>query len=53
MTRKAKPIRTKKLKRNPHARALATPLFRVRVTKRPDEYKRRPKHPRPVSETDE
>jgi stalled ribosome alternative rescue factor ArfA len=44
VARKAEPIRQKKLRRDPHARALGTPLFRVRVTKKPGAYRRRPKH---------
>jgi len=47
MARKAKPLKAKKLRRNPHARALGTALFRARVVKRPDVYRRRPKHARP------
>ncbi|MBN8997166.1 MAG: hypothetical protein J0H63_04405 [Rhizobiales bacterium] len=42
--KKARPIRAKKLKRNPQARALASPLFRQKVVKAPDAYVRRPKH---------
>jgi stalled ribosome alternative rescue factor ArfA len=42
--RKAKPVRAKGLKRNPHARALASPLFRPKVVKAPGAYVRRPKH---------
>jgi hypothetical protein len=44
--KKAKPVRAKGLKRNPHARALASPLFRPKVVKAPGAYVRRPKHPK-------
>jgi len=45
MVRKAKPVRRRKsLKRNPHAMALGSPLFRARVERNPFAYKRRPKH---------
>jgi len=42
--KKAKPVRAKGLKRNPHARALRSALFRPKVVKAPDAYVRRPKH---------
>ena len=48
MARKARPLKVKKLRRNPHARALGTALFRARVVKRPDIYRRRPKHAKTV-----
>jgi hypothetical protein len=48
MARKAKPLKARKLRRNPHARALGTALFRARVVKRPDVYRRRPKHAKTV-----
>jgi stalled ribosome alternative rescue factor ArfA len=43
----------KKLRRNPHARALASPLFQSRVTKRPGVYRRRPKHQKPDAADEE
>jgi hypothetical protein len=42
--KKAKPVRAKRLKRNPHARALRSALFRPKVVKAPATYVRRPKH---------
>jgi hypothetical protein len=42
--KKAKPVKARKAKRNPHARALASPLFRPKVVKAPGAYVRRPKH---------
>jgi hypothetical protein len=38
------------LRRNPLARALASPKFRPRVVKKPGEYRRRPKHLRPTDD---
>jgi len=49
--KKARPLRPRKLKRNPQARALANPLFRQKVVKSPDAYVRRPKH-RKADESD-
>ncbi len=51
--RKAAP---RKLKRNPVARSLRSPLFREKVVERPDRPKRKPKHPKPLdaeAESDE
>jgi stalled ribosome alternative rescue factor ArfA len=42
--KKPKTPKPKKIRRNPHARALAIPLFRQRVEKAPDTYARRLKH---------
>lgn len=42
-----------KQKRNPHARALASPLFRNKVEEKPAAYKRKPKHPPPIIIDDE
>jgi hypothetical protein len=33
--------------RNPHARALGTGPYKPKVVKGKDEYRRRPKHPKP------
>jgi hypothetical protein len=49
--KKARPLKAKKPKRNPHARALSSPLFRQKVVKAPGTYVRRPKH-RKAGETD-
>lgn len=46
MARKAKPVRLRKLKRNPLARALASGAFKARVEPKPGAYKRRPRHPK-------
>ncbi len=51
--KKPKLPKPKKVRRNPHARALASPLFRARAVKGPDSYRRRPKHRRPVAGDDE
>lgn len=40
----------KKIVRNPHARALGEGLFRKRVVKRLDEYRRKAKHLKPTSD---
>jgi hypothetical protein len=53
MTKKTKRPLGRKLRRNPHARALAGALFRKRVVKRKDEYRRREKHAKPVGEDGE
>jgi hypothetical protein len=53
MTRKAKPIRPRKIRRNPHARALGDALFRPRVVRPPDAYRRKPKHRKPQAEEGE
>jgi stalled ribosome alternative rescue factor ArfA len=42
--KKPKLPKPKKVRRNPHARALASPLFQSRVVKGPGVYRRRPKH---------
>ena len=34
--------------RNPHARALGSPLFKPKVVKDPDAYRRRPRHRKPL-----
>lgn len=34
--------------RNPHARALGSALYKPKVVKGKDEYRRKPKHPKPV-----
>jgi hypothetical protein len=47
MTRRLKLPKPRKIRRNPLARELATGKFRVRVVKRVDAYKRRPKHTEP------
>ncbi len=41
----------KKMRRNPFARALGSPLYRSRVVKQPGTYLRRPKH-RKVAEAE-
>jgi hypothetical protein len=46
MKKSRSPSTKKSLRRNPHARALASPKFRPRVVKAPGEYRRRPKHVR-------
>ena len=48
------PPKPKKVRRNPHARALASGLFRNRVgAKGPGVYRRRPKHQKPVVANEE
>jgi hypothetical protein len=42
----------RRTKRNPHARALGGGLFRSRIVKRRDEYRRRPKHKKPSENGD-
>jgi stalled ribosome alternative rescue factor ArfA len=42
--KKAKRVVKPKRKPNPHARALASALFRARAEKKPGEYRRRTKH---------
>ena len=51
--KKAKPIRIRRLRRNPHARALGDPLYRARVVRPPDAYRRRPKHRKPSAGEEE
>ncbi len=46
MVRKPKKAVPRRLKRNPVARSLASPLFRERKVERPDRPKRKPKHPK-------
>ncbi len=47
IVKKPKLPKPKKVRRNPHARALASPLFQSRVVKGPGVYRRRPKHRKP------
>jgi hypothetical protein len=42
--KKPKLPKPKKLRRNPHARALASALFQSRIVKGPGVYRRRPKY---------
>lgn len=42
--------RQKKIRRNPHARALGSALYRQKVEKGKDEYRRKRKHPKPTDE---
>ena len=42
--KKPKLPKPKKVRRNPHARALGSPLFQSRIVKGPGTYRRRPKH---------
>ncbi len=51
--KKPKLPKPKKLRRNPHARALASPLFQSRMVKGPGTYQRRPKHNKPVAADEE
>jgi hypothetical protein len=44
MKKVRRPRATKATRRNPFARALATPKFRPRVANLPGQYRRRPKH---------
>ena len=50
MVKKRKTTAPRKLKRNPVARALSSPLFREKVVERPDRPRRRPKHAKPLKE---
>ncbi len=43
----------KKIRRNPHAKALGSALYRSRVVKRPGTYIRRPKHRKVAEGEDE
>ena len=43
----------RKIVRNPYARALSDALFRKRVVKREDVYRRRPKHRRGLKDAEE
>ncbi len=45
-----KVTRQKKTRRNPHARALGSALYRQKVEKGKDEYRRKRKHPKPTDE---
>ncbi len=47
MTGKRKTATPRKLKRNPVARSLRSPLFREKEVERPDGPRRKPKHPKP------
>ena len=51
--KKPKLPKPKKVRRNPHARALASGLFRSRVVKAPGVYRRRTKHRRPPNGDEE
>jgi stalled ribosome alternative rescue factor ArfA len=42
--KKPKTPKPRKIRRNPHARALANPLFRPKVEKGKDEYRRHARH---------
>ncbi len=50
MVKKRKTTAPRKLKRNPVARALRSPLFREKVVPGPARPRRRPKHPKPLEE---
>jgi hypothetical protein len=50
MTKTPKRPKVKKVRRNPLARELATGKFKPRVVAKIGNYKRRPKHPKPVDE---
>jgi hypothetical protein len=50
MVKKRKTTAPRKLKRNPVARALSSPVFRERKVERPDRPRRKPKHPKPLEE---
>jgi stalled ribosome alternative rescue factor ArfA len=52
MKRPKRPL-GRRLRRNPHAKALANPLFRPRAEKKPDTYQRKSKHPKKESEEPE
>jgi hypothetical protein len=54
MKKPKKPTRKalKALKRNPHARALANPLYRPKVEKGRDEYRRKPRYKEPEKPED-
>jgi len=47
MKKVRRPRAKKSTRRNPFARALASPKFRPKVTNVPGQYRRRPKHARP------
>jgi stalled ribosome alternative rescue factor ArfA len=51
--KKPKLPKPKKIRRNPHARALASGLFQNRVVKGPGVYRRRTKHQKPPSPDEE
>jgi hypothetical protein len=53
MAKKPKKTVGRRLKRNPVARSLKSPLFRVKVVERPDRPRRRPKHKKPLLEEEE
>ena len=48
MVRKRRKAAPRKLKRNPVARSLSSPLFREKAVERPDRPRRKPKHPKPL-----
>jgi hypothetical protein len=50
MARRRKTAAPRKLKRNPVARSLRSPLFSVKVVERPDRPRRKPKHPKRLDE---
>ena len=53
MTGKRRKAAPRKLKRNPVARALRSPLFREKVVEAPERPRRparKPKHPKPLTE---
>ena len=53
MTKKRKVAAPRKLKRNPVARSLASPLFHEKVVEGPERPRRpvrKPKHPKPLAE---
>ena len=47
MVKKRKTTAPRKLKRNPMARVLSSPLFRERQVETPDKPRRRPKYRKP------
>ena len=51
--KKPKLPKPRKIVRNPYARVLSDALFRKRVVKREDVYRRRPKHRKTVKDSDE
>ena len=51
--KKPKLPKPRKIVRNPYARVLGNALFRKRVVKRQDVYRRRPKHRRALKDGDE
>jgi hypothetical protein len=51
--KKPKLPKPRKIVRNPYARVLSNALFRKRVVKRADIYRRRPKHRRGPTDAEE